>query len=315
MNPIVALIIANVIWGAASPIFKFSLTNIPPFTLAFIRFFFAALIFVPFVIGKWQKITLKDFFIVCLTGFFGITVNITFFFLGLERTTSINAPIIASAGPVFIYILSVIFLKEKPRLKVLTGMLIALTGVLAIVFSPIFFSSQKIGAGEVTGNLFFILATLGSVLQTILSKKISKRVNPYQNTFIAFVFGSLTFFPLMTNELHSWSFSSLNQNGWVGIIFGVIFSSAIAYFLYNFGLTKISAQESGVFTYIDPVAACFIAIPLLQEYPNAFFFIGATLVFGGILLAEGRVHWHPLHRLKKQVRVTMPVSSDVLRNT
>ena len=40
MNPILALIITNVIWGAASPIFKLALTNIPPFTLAFIRFFY-----------------------------------------------------------------------------------------------------------------------------------------------------------------------------------------------------------------------------------------------------------------------------------
>ena len=40
MNAILALVIANIIWGAASPIFKYALTDIPPFTLAFIRFFY-----------------------------------------------------------------------------------------------------------------------------------------------------------------------------------------------------------------------------------------------------------------------------------
>ncbi|PIX68551.1 hypothetical protein COZ40_02690, partial [Candidatus Roizmanbacteria bacterium CG_4_10_14_3_um_filter_39_13] len=50
MNPIVALIIANIIWGAACPIFKFALVNIPPFTIAFIRFFFAGIIFLPLVL-------------------------------------------------------------------------------------------------------------------------------------------------------------------------------------------------------------------------------------------------------------------------
>ena len=119
-----ALIIANIIWGMASPIFKFALTNIPPFTLAFIRFFFAGLIFLPIAIKNWQRLSLKQFFKILLVGFFGITMNITFFFLGIVRTESINAPIIASSGPVFIYLLSIIFLREKPKLRVLSGMLI-----------------------------------------------------------------------------------------------------------------------------------------------------------------------------------------------
>ena len=73
MNPVLALIIANVIWGMASPIFKFSLTNIPPFTLAFTRFFFAGLIFLPFARSKWQHLTAKQWFKIILVGFFGRT--------------------------------------------------------------------------------------------------------------------------------------------------------------------------------------------------------------------------------------------------
>ena len=135
MNPVLALIIANVIWGMASPIFKFALTNIPPFTLAFIRFFFAGLIFLPMAIKNWQRLSLKQFFEILLVGFFGITMNITFFFLGIVRTESINAPIIASSGPVFIYLLSIFFLREKPKSKVLAGMLVSLLGVLLIIMS------------------------------------------------------------------------------------------------------------------------------------------------------------------------------------
>ncbi|EKE12839.1 MAG: hypothetical protein ACD_13C00135G0001, partial [uncultured bacterium] len=48
---ILALIVANIIWGAASPIFKLSLQNIPPFTLAFLRFFLGSILLI-FVVGK-----------------------------------------------------------------------------------------------------------------------------------------------------------------------------------------------------------------------------------------------------------------------
>lgn len=298
MNPILAIIIANIIWGAASPIFKYALLNIPPFTLAFIRFFFAALIFMPFTFKHWQKLNKKDVIELFLIAFFGIFINISFFFLGIKETTSINGPIIASAGPVFIYFLSVVFLHEKKSSKVFNGMMISLLGVIIIIFSPLFLDGKKIDFGEIQGNLFLLIATLGGVINTVLGKRVVKEVNPYQVTEISFLIGSFLFFPLMFSELRSWSFNQLDIHGWAGILFGVILSSAIAYYLYYYAMSKIKAQEVGLFTYIDPVIAIIIAAPLLGEYPQVYFFVGSLLVFGGIYLAEGRIHWHPFHKLK-----------------
>ena len=298
MNPILALIITNIIWGAASPIFKFSLLNIPPFTLAFIRFFFAGLLFVPLALRHRQKINGREFVNILWVGFFGITINIAFFFMGLQKTESINVPVIASSGPVFIYLFSILYLRERPKFKVLTGMVTALVGVLIIILSPILFDGKKVYLGEIEGNLFILLATFGTVFQTIFSKNLLKRVNPYLVSTISFLFGSVTFLPLAVKELRVWDFSQLNFQGWTGIIFGVFFSSALAYFLYYYGISKLAAQEVGLFTYIDPVVAVLIAAPLLGELPTWFYLVGTLLVFGGIYLAEGRIHYHPFHKLK-----------------
>jgi drug/metabolite transporter (DMT)-like permease len=300
MNPVLALIIANIIWGAASPIFKFALTNIPPFTLAFLRFFFAGLIFIPFAVNKWQRLTIHQWIEIILVGFFGITVNISFFFLGLAKTESINVPIIASSGPVFIYLLSILFLKEKPKFKVLTGMFIALLGVLFIILSPLILEGKKFVIGTIEGNLFILLATLGSVFQTIFGRNILRKVNAFQVSAITFLFGSFTFLPFIPKEFVGWSFSFLNIAGLTGIIFGVFFSSALAYFLFYYGESCLKAQEVGIFSYMDPVAAIIVAAPLLHEYPNLFYLFGSVLIFGGIYFAEGRVHWHPFHRLKSR---------------
>ena len=299
MNPILSLIIANIIWGMASPIFKFALTNIPPFTLAFTRFFFAGLIFLPIALNNWQKLTAKQWFEIILVGFFGITINISFFFLGLQKTESINVPVIASSGPVFIYLLSIIFLREKPKLKVLTGMLIALAGVLFIILSPLILDGKKFVFGAVEGNLFILIATFGSVFQTIIGRDILKKINAIQVAAITFLFGSLTFIPFIPKEFASWDISFLNNAGWTGIIFGVFFSSALAYSLFYYGISKLHAQDVGIFTYIDPLAAIVVAGPLLHEYPNLFYIFGGALIFGGIYFAERRLHWHPLDKLRK----------------
>lgn len=312
MNPILALIIANLIWGAAAPIFKYSLSNIPPFTLAFLRFFFAALIFIPFLKNfHFKELPIKDWFKLVLAGFFGITVNITFFFLGLQMGTSINAPIIASAGPIFLFIAAVVFLHEKFKKRVFLGMSVALAGTFFIVFSPIIFNGKKPeNLGIFTGNLFFLIATMGAILDPLIVKNVLKKIQPYKAVFINFLFASLTFFPLMLFEQKSWSFSKLALPGIVGIVFGVFFSSALAYFFYYYGISKIAAQEVGVFAYIDPIVAVLIAMPLVQEYPNLYFLIGSSLILLGIFIAEGRIHYHPVHRLKTYTKLKLTLAEN-----
>ncbi|MCL4363831.1 DMT family transporter [Patescibacteria group bacterium] len=312
MNPILALIVANVIWGAASPIFKFAFTNIPPFTLAFLRFFLAGLIFVPFCIGHWQKLTLRQWLELMLVAFFGISLNISFYFIGLETTQSINAPIIASSAPIIIYALSIVFLGEKPKSKKTFGMLISLLGVLVIIFSPFFFGGQRMVLGEIKGNILIFISNIGAVLQTLFGKDSLKKINAYQASLITFLAGSLFFIPYMNTELKTWSFSQLNSAGLIGIVFGVVLCSALAYFLFYYGLSKIDAGDAGIFTYIDPVAAVVIAIPLLHEYPDLFYFLGSFLVFGGIYLAEGRIHWHPFHLLKKMEKNVGAIDKKIL---
>ncbi|OGG02985.1 hypothetical protein A2W14_04360 [Candidatus Gottesmanbacteria bacterium RBG_16_37_8] len=292
---ILALIVANIIWGAASPIFKFALQNISPFTLAFIRFYGAALILLPLAY-PYLKIHKKDYLKIFWLSFFGVTVNISFFFLGLKYAPSINAPIIASSGPIFIYLFSIFLLKEKPHFKVLLGLIVSLIGVFVIIGQP--FLEGNID-GQLIGNLFLILATLGSVGHIIISKEI---VHNYQATTIAFwsfLIGTITFLPFFIWEIMAGNNNyALDHRGVIGIVFGIFLSSALAYTLFEYGIKYINAQDVGIFTYIDPLAAILIAAPLLGEHITSIYLLGAILVFGGIFIAEGRLHYHPFHRFK-----------------
>src|SRR5258705_13218741 len=133
---IIALIIANVVWGAANPIFKWSLQDVPPFTLAFFRFFIASLLLWPFVIPH-IALKLSDIPKIILLSFIGIVVNISLFFLGLNLTTSIDAPIIGSSAPILLILFAIFYLKEKPKKRVLWGTFISFVGILFIIFRPL----------------------------------------------------------------------------------------------------------------------------------------------------------------------------------
>lgn len=306
-----ALIIANIIWGAASPIFKWALQNIPPFSLAFLRFYYAGLILALILLVyrlidkrseslrlQIHRMVKSDGKNLLLLSLCGITFNITFFFLGLKISSAIDAPIIASAGPVFTFFLALIFLKEKFRLKKLLGMLLALFGVILIVIQPIL---EKSSDASVLGNLFFILATFGAVAQAIFGKKIYSNHNFILVTFLSFIIGTLTFIPMALYEYLKYPewIAILDYRGLTGIIFGAVLSSTVAYTLFGYGLSKIQASEVAIFSYIDPIVAVLIAIPLLGEKITLAYILGSTLVLSGIYFAEKRIHYHPIIALFK----------------
>lgn len=296
-----AIITANVIWGAAAPIFKVSLENIPPFTLAFWRFFLGALLLLA-MLGKKARLptqSTKDLFRLIAYALSGITVNIIFFFWGLRLTYAINSPIIASGQPVIIYMLALLFLHETFHLKKLTGMFLGTIGIIIIVIEPLL----TVGIdGSLLGNIFLVIATLGAVTQTIIGKTILGRVNPFAFTFWAFVIGAASFLPLAILEIGTIPnlYQSIDWRGIMGIVFGSVFSSAAGYGLYAWGLSKINASDVSMFTYIDPVVGTTLAYFFLHEPITIYFLIGSVLIFGGILLAEERLNYHPIYTLIKR---------------
>ncbi len=297
MRAIIALLIAFIIWGAGAPIFKYALGDIPPYTLAFIRFFLASFIFLPLAWHKKNVITPHLWWHITLGAFWGIAISVGLFYMGLRLAPSINSTVVGAIGPILLYFLSLRILHEKAHPQIIRGMLISLAGVCLIIFAPLIISpdsqlvvSQHSGLSVFIGNLFFLGATFGGIMMVVYNKKLSGKVHPYTFTSLQFFIGSLFFIPFMIPELHNWSFAELNERSWVGIIYGVFFSSALAYFAHNYALTKMSAQETGIFSYIMPIASVAVAIPLLGEFPDIFFIVGAVLICIGIVFAERHPH-------------------------
>lgn len=291
---ILAIIAANIIWGAAAPIFKWSLLDIPPFTFAFVRFLLATLLLFPFAYHKLH-IRKSDILYLILISFFGFTINISCFLIAMTLTRSINAPIIASSGPVFLLIGSFLYLKERTKRKILLGTLVSLLGILIITVQPIL---QKGVDDSMFGNVLLIIATIASVIYTLMLKKIAGRYSTVTLTFWTFAISTFTFLPGMYYETHGFlQFAHFHTQGILGLLFGAVFSSIIGYLLFTYAIKYIQANEIGVFLYIDPVIAIIIAAPLLGEYITPVYLAGSLLVFTGIFVSEKRIHWHPLHKL------------------
>lgn len=294
---IIALIVANIIWGATSPILKWSLADIGPFTLAFLRFFIASILLLPFAIHK-LKIQRKHILFLIFLAFIGFNIHIGAFLWGIKLAPSINAPIIGSAAPIFIIIGSVAFLREKVKRKTIIGTVISLLGVILIVIRPLL---EENGTGMLAGNLLLVLGTITVVIYTLMLKKIDSFYSSLTITFWTFTIAAILFLPpvLWETQGNLSSLLSISPRGMIGVFYGAVLSSLVGYLLFTFSLKKIPASEAGVSFYLDPVIAILIAIPLLGEAITPAYILGSILVFAGIYIAEGKINYHPIRKIRR----------------
>lgn len=276
---------------------KLTLLSVPLFSLAFIRFFFASLILLPFVYKK-LKIKKDDIPVLTLCAFAGITFNISFFFLGLTLTTALNAGIIVSTLPIFTLIFAILFLKEKITKKLVLGSIIGFLGIGIIIGQDI--TKHGLSLSPI-GDFMLLLAMFSFVIYEIFSKKLFKKYNPFVITFYAFLIGALSFLPAFIYELSSSSawINNLPTNAILGIIYGIFFSSLAAYSLWQWGLSKTDAGKAGFFFYLDPVVSTIAAVIILSEKITTPFVLGSILIFLGLFFAEGRLPYHHLIKVKK----------------
>ena len=180
----------------------------------------------------------------------------------------------------------------------LLGNVIGLSGVLFIVVQPALGAQH--GPFAILGNTFFIISTISAALGALLTRKLAQRYSPLTLLFWTFLIGAVTFAPIVIPSMNMATLTSyLTLKGIIGIGFGALLSSLAAYFLFFWAMRYIPASQISIFTYIDPVVTAMIAAPLLHEYPTPIFLLGSFLVFFGIFVAEGRLHYHPIHLLFK----------------
>ena len=183
-------------------------------------------------------------------------------------------------------------------------------GIIVIVIEPLLIHGVD---GSIIGNIYLLIATVAAVLQTIVGKKIISKYNPWAFTFWAFLVGAASFLPLALYEYAKIPrlYAMLDWRGYVGIAYGAIFSSTIGYGLFAWGLSKISATDSAMFAYVDPIVGTVAGALILHETVTTPFLLGSILIFGGIFLAEGRIHYHPIHKLilmgKSIENATVPI--------
>lgn len=135
-RPQALLVFATLLWGGNFVIGRAVAGDIPPITLAFLRWVVAFIVFCPIVYHRIKKewpMLKQHFGAVLLLALTGVAAFNTLVYIGLHYTTSINASLMNTSTPIIIYILSFVFLKERLSLFQILGTMLSLAGVIFVI--------------------------------------------------------------------------------------------------------------------------------------------------------------------------------------
>ena len=157
---IVKLTLVMLIWGSSWILLKFTLGEVPPISLAFLRFFIASpTIFLLALITKKRsqmKIRLEEIPTYSILALTGVTLLYVAEFFGLKYTTTINASILVNLSIIFIALFAFFFLKEKLGKREWSGIIISFIGVFFIISRGNFFNFMQ--KETFWGDTLFILS-------------------------------------------------------------------------------------------------------------------------------------------------------------
>lgn len=296
---------ATVLWGAASPILKFTLRELSPFQFLSYRFLLAGIFSLAYLIFMKPNLPKKmaDYARLIIYGFVSIPLALSFLFLGLERSSVLEFGLIGALGPLMVAIGGALFFKENISKNEQIGIMVAFTGTLITIFSPILFQGSKL---VFSGNILLVLFLMTDSAGVLLAKSFSKKFDPLLMVNMAFIVAAITIIPftIFTGGFQPLvsSVMSLEIKYHLGVIYMAFLSGTLAYLLFIKGERLIEAGEAGLFFYLHPLFAFPLAVFWLGEKITPTFIIGGIIIATGVYIAERQPHYkkatkHPHKRI------------------
>lgn len=285
--PQILLILATVLWGGNFVIGRAVAGDIPPITLAFLRWIVAFIVFCPIAFSRTKKewpMLKKHFGAVLVLSLTGVAAFNTLVYIGLHYTTSINASLMNSTTPIMIYILSFILLKERLTKFQIIGTLLSLIGVLFIISggslnSLLDFSFNK-------GDLIVIIAVFCWSIYSLLIKKYAGRLPGYSTFLVTIAIGAIMLMPFTIYESVTseqailWNVSTIGAILYVGII-----ASIVAFLSWNTGVVALGANRASIYLNFIPVFATLFAVVFLDEQLLVAQVLGGITVIAGVIIS------------------------------
>ena len=283
---LIAAIVATSIFGFNHTIAKELMPNVlSPNALLYSRVLGAAICFwFVSLFTKRQKVELKDFKLIIICAIFGMGLNMITALNGLYNSTPINSSIITTLAPIFIFLISVILLKEKISKRKYAGVFIGFIGTLTLILLNE--KSLENAPNINLGNFYLFINSISYALYFVLVKPLTEKYNMITIMKWLFLFSIFINMPFGLVEFMQVEWVEINNTSLIKIFYVVFCTTFLVYLLNLYALKNLKATTVGMFIYLQPVIGILFAIYRGADKLTVPDISSVLLVFTGVYLVS-----------------------------
>ncbi|MCM3639199.1 DMT family transporter [Sporosarcina luteola] len=278
IHPYIPIII-GVISVALSAIFV-KLATADAGVIAFYRMLFTVVLMLPLFLAKYRKevflLTKKDWIFSAVAGVF-LAFHFILWFESLNYTSVASSTVLVTLQPIFAFVGTYFFFKEKLSFKTILSAVIAIAGSVIISWSDF----------QLSGTAFFgdMLALAACALITaylLFGQEVRKRLSLITYTFLLYSISTVTlfFYVLLKGE----SFGPHSTSNWFWFFMLALIPNLLGHSLFNWAVKWVSTNVISIAILFEPVGASLLAFYILHEKLSAAQITGGIVVIAGILL-------------------------------
>ncbi len=277
-------LLATAVFLGTNPVaVKYAVGYVAPLPFAALRFVFAGLVL-------WAILRLfdpkgglrrEDFWAMAGLGLVGVALNNVAFTFGVSMTSASNTALVVATAPLWGMLLGFALGWERPSLKGVFGVGLALLGV-----AVIFYRGLGSGATSLTGDLLVMAAAACWGSYAVLSLPLLKRYSPLAVAGYSMLFGGLAVLPLASLDLFSMDWGTVSAGGWAAFAYSALVVAAFGFVSWQRGVSRIGANRMLVYQYLVTLVGVVSGVVLFSEGFGVDKAIGAAILLAGVYLAR-----------------------------
>ena len=285
------LVCATLFWAGNFTIGKFAyLEDIPPYTLAFLRWCLVWIILLPFTykeILKLKSHIKKNLSLFLILGSTSVCIFSSFTYNALNYTQVINASLFNTAIPVTIILVCFLLKIEKTNIFQISGLIVSVLGILAIITRLDLNILLTLNFNK--GDIYMIIAIISWGIYSAFLKKKTFDISLLSLVHVVCTFGLIILLPAFLFELAQGKTTELNSNLIFILLYIAIFPSIGSYYCWAGAVSIIGANRAGIFLSLIPLFSTIFAMIFFNEKFLFFHFIGSVLIILGLFLSNKKV--------------------------
>ena len=276
-----SLLSTAVLLGTNPVAVKYAVGYVPPLPFAALRFVAAGLVLwaILRLFDPKGRLRREDLWAMAGLGLVGVALNNVAFTFGVSMTSASNTALVVATAPLWGMLLGFVLGWERPNLKGLAGVGLALLGVGVIVY-------RGLGSGgtSLMGDLLVMGAAACWGSYAVLSLPLLRRYSPLAVAGYSMLFGGLAVLPLASLDLWRMDWGAVSLGGWSPAAYSAIVVAAFGFTSWKQGVSRIGANRMLVYQCLDTIVGLVSGVVLFSEGFGVDKEIGAAILLAGVYL-------------------------------